>query len=68
MSKTSKILSTIVVVFVFIILFGGIVGASNSKGGGVIGLIFFAALIGGLRAIWKSKKENGNDKDIVRRN
>lgn len=39
---------------------------SHDNGGratGVFGLILFAGLIGGLRAIWKNKKDDDNNKD-----
>lgn len=63
MSKLSKIVVTIVIVFVFILLFGGI-SALRAQGGatgpGLIGLIVFAGFIGAMRAIWKKPK---NDDD-----
>jgi len=65
MSKTSKIVVTIVVVFIFIVLFAAISGSRSSAGmigPGIFGLIVFAAMIGALRAIWKKPKDN-NDND-----
>lgn len=63
MSKLSKLLITIVVVVIFIALFAIVAGISSDAGRhtpGIIGLILFAAVIGAVRAIWKS---DDNDKD-----
>lgn len=52
------------VVFLFIAIFGAIVGVrsdNGSTGPGIFGLIVFAGLIGALRAIWKSKPNNDKD-------
>lgn len=57
MSKTAKIIWTIIAV-VALFFIGGFVGnlpPSDAKG--PICLIVFAAFIGGLIAIWKKKKE-----------
>ena len=65
MNKSSKVVVTAVVVVLFIVLFAVIVGVRSDAGAstpGILGLILFAALIGGLRAIWKKKDEgNGDD-------
>ncbi len=64
MSNTSKVLVTVLVVFLFIAIFGAIVGVrsdNGSTGPGIFGLIVFAGLIGALRAIWKSKPNNDKD-------
>lgn len=67
MSKTAKFLVTVLVIFLFIIIFGAIVGVRSDSGHstpGILGLLVFAGLIGALRAIWKSKpSENNNDSD-----
>ncbi len=62
MSKLSKTLATVGVVFLFVIIFGAIVGSRSDAGQktpGILGLIVFGALIGALRAIWKKP----NDKE-----
>lgn len=61
MNKTAKILVTICIVLVFFLLFAAIVGtreASGHKTPGFLGLILFAAVLGAIRAIWKSKKKD----------
>ena len=65
MSKLSKILVTIGVVFLFFIIFGVIAVAASDAGRtpGILGLIVFGALIGALRAIWKKPKGGGKDDD-----
>lgn len=66
MSKASKTVVTIVVVLVFILLFSVVAGVSHDNGGrtsGVFGLILIGGLIGGLRAIWKSKKSDDDNND-----
>ena len=63
MSKTAKILVTVLVIVVFIILFGAIVGVRSDAGHttpGILGLIVFAGVIGAVRAIWKSKSSDDN--------
>lgn len=58
MTKTAKVVVTIVIVFVFSLLFGAIVESrGQGNGPGFIGLILFAGLIGALRAIWKKPKQ-----------
>lgn len=50
----SKIIVTIGILIVFFFLFGVIVYANEGSGSpGIIGLILFAGLIAGLRAVWK---------------
>jgi len=68
MNKLAKILVTVVALFIFFLLFAAIVGSRSDAGHqtpGFLGVILFAALIGGIRAIWKSgkdsdKEDNGN--------
>ena len=60
MSKGSKTVVTAIVVFVFVVLFGALVGAMGDAGQhtpGILGLILFAALIGAIKAIWKKDDE-----------
>lgn len=64
MSKTAKILLTVLVIVIFLILFGAIVGVRSDAGHttpGILGLIAFAGVIGAVRAIWKSKSSDDND-------
>lgn len=64
MSKLAKILVTVGVLCVFFLLFAAIVGvreASGHESPGIFGLILFMALLGAIRAIWKSGKKNSND-------
>lgn len=59
MTKTAKVVVTIVIVFVFSVLFGMIAESrGQGRGPGFIGLILLAGLIGALRAIWKKPKQN----------
>lgn len=64
MNNFAKILVTIVALFVFFLLFGALVGIRSDAGQqtpGFLGLILFAALIGGIRAIWKSTKDTNKE-------
>lgn len=64
MSKTSKIVVTIIVVFAFFMLFA-LVNAGREASGhstpGILGLILLAAAYGAIRAIWKSGKDKSKD-------
>lgn len=61
MSKTAKILVTIVIVFVFAIVFGSLSAANHGKSPGILGLILFLGLIGAIKAMWKSKSNDDSD-------
>lgn len=68
MNKTAKIIISVVAVFVVIMIFAAMAGAASDAGGhvpGIIGLILFGGLYGGLKTMWKDgkKKENDNDND-----
>jgi membrane associated rhomboid family serine protease len=66
MNKLAKIIVTIGVLLVFFLLFGAVVGIRSATGQhtpGLLGLILFAAVVSSIRAIWKSGKTDGNDKD-----
>lgn len=70
MSKLAKILVTIVVLMVFFLLFGAVVGSRSASGHqtpGLIGLILFSAVIYAVRAIWKSgsNDDRGNDNGSI---
>ena len=63
MEKGTKIIVTIIIVVVFIILSAVVSGIRNDAGAatpGIFGIILFAALIGGLRAVWKKDKDEEN--------
>ena len=62
MSKTSKILATIGVIFLFMILSGALQAGSGPGGRnpGIIGLILLFGVIAGIRAIWKSSDNDNN--------
>ncbi len=63
MSKTSKILATVGVIFLFLILSGALQAGSGhgGKNPGILGLILLFGVIAGIRAIWK--QSDGNDAD-----
>lgn len=70
MNKVSKILVTIGIVFIFLILFGVIVGIRGEAGHrtpGILGLAVFAGMVGALKAVWKKPKkdENENNNSIL---
>lgn len=64
MLKAVKVLVTVLILLVFFLFFGAIVGTSDSGRPGIVGLILFVAVIGGIRAIWRnSKHTNESDKN-----
>lgn len=63
MEKSTKIIVTIIIVVVFIVLSAVVTGIRSDAGAatpGIFGIILFAALFGGLRAVWKKDKNEGN--------
>ena len=63
MSKVSKIIVTILIIVIFIAVFGAIVGIRGDSGHstpGIFGLIVFAGMIGAISAVWK---KSGNEGD-----
>ena len=63
MEKGTKIILTIIIVVVFIGFSAVVTGIRNDAGAatpGIFGIILFAALIGGLRAVWKKDKDEEN--------
>lgn len=63
MEKGTIIILTIIIVVVFIGLSAVVTGIRNDAGAatpGIFGIILFAALIGGLRAVWKKDKDEEN--------
>lgn len=74
MSKFAKILVTIGVLFVYFLLSAVAVGVRESAGyktPGFMGIILLVAVIGAIRAIWKSGKKNSdndnNDTSILQK-
>lgn len=71
MNKSSKVLVTVAVVFLFFIIFGAIAGAMSDAGRtpGFLGLIVFGGLIGALKAIWKdsNKEDSDNNNSILQK-
>lgn len=70
MNTFAKILVTAVVLFLFFLLFGAVVGMSGGKSPGILGLVFFAGLIGALHAIWKKpkkEKDDNNDESMLQK-
>jgi hypothetical protein len=64
MEKSTKIILTVIIVVVFIILSAVVTGIRSDSGAatpGIFGIILFAALIGGLRAVWKKDKTKTNE-------
>ncbi len=63
MEKGTKIILTIIIIVVFIGLSAVVTGIRSDSGAatpGIFGIILFAALIGGLRAVWKKDKNEEN--------
>ncbi len=63
MEKSTKIILTIIIVVVFIVLSAVVTGIRSDSGAatpGIFGIFLFAALIGGLRAVWKKDKNEEN--------
>lgn len=64
MSKLAKVLVTAVILVIFIAIFAAIIGIRGDAGHstpGIFGLLVFAGMIGGIRAVWKSGDENKKD-------
>lgn len=64
MNKTAKIIISVVAVFVVFMIFAAMAGAASDAGGhvpGIIGLILFGGLYGGLKAMWKEDKKKDDD-------
>ena len=60
MEKSTKIILTVIIVVVFIILSAVVTGIRSDSGAatpGIFGIILLAALIGGVRAVWKKDKD-----------
>ena len=64
MSKLAKVLITAAIIIIFIAIFAVITGVRSDAGHstpGILGLIVFAGMIGGIRAVWKSGDEDKKD-------
>ena len=64
MNRTAKIIISVVAVFVVFVFFTAMAGAASDAGGhvpGIIGLILFGGLYGGLKAMWKEEKKKDED-------
>ena len=64
MSKLAKVLVTAVILVIFIAIFAVITGVRGDAGHstpGIFGLLVFAGMIGGIRAVWKSRDEDKKD-------
>lgn len=61
MNRTSKIVSTVVVIIVALALFVPIAGIASDAGEtvGVLGIIIVAGAWAGIKAIWKKKGDDG---------
>jgi hypothetical protein len=69
MTKTSKIIATIGLIFLFMVL-NGALQAGSSPGGrnpGIFGLILLIGLIAGIRGIWKSSDNNNIDNTSLKK-
>ena len=67
MNKFVKVLVTLGIVFLFLVLFGALVGVSGEAGQktpGILGIILMMAAVGAIRALWKKpKEERGNQEN-----
>lgn len=63
MEKSTKIIVTIIIVVIFVVLSAVVTGIRSESGEatpGILSIILFAALIGGLSAVWKKNKNENN--------
>ena len=70
MTKSSKIIATIVVIFVFLMLNAALQAGSGPGGRntGIVGIVFMFGLIAGLRAIWKTPKKDDINNTTLKKN
>lgn len=62
MNKFVKVLVTLGIVFLFLVLFGALVGVSGEAGQktpGILGVILMMAAVGAIRALWKKPRKRG---------
>lgn len=65
MNRLTKTLVTIVLIVAFILLFALVVGINSQSGNrtpGILGLILLAGLYGALKAVWKKKGDNNDNR------
>jgi hypothetical protein len=69
MTKTSKIIATIGLIFLFMVLNGALQSGSGPGGRnlGIFGLILLIGLIAGIRGIWKSSDNNNIDNTSLKK-
>lgn len=66
MNKLTKVIITVAAIFVALLLFGLATAAAAENGGhtpGIIGLIIFGGVVGGLKALWKGDKKDGSNNE-----
>ena len=64
MSKLAKFLVTVVIIVIFIVIFAVITTIRKEAGHstpGIFGLLAFAGMIGGIKAVWKNREEDKKD-------
>lgn len=65
MDKITKVIVSVIAI-IFVIGIAALAGSASDRGGhvpGIVGLILFGALFGGLKAIWKEDKGNKTNKN-----
>lgn len=62
MNTISKIIITVISIFIAGIIIGAFSGGHGGRAPGMINLIVFGGLFFGLRAMWKGDKKDKNDK------
>jgi MYXO-CTERM domain-containing protein len=69
MTKSSKILATVGVIFGFMILSAALQAGSGPGGRspGILGLILLFGLFAGIRAIWKRPKDDDADRTSLKK-
>ncbi|MDM1501920.1 hypothetical protein HX071_06860 [Myroides marinus] len=64
MSRVSKVIVTVVIIFVWILITGLLTAANGGNGRlGIIGLILAFGVIAAIRSVWKKEKNNHDDND-----
>ena len=68
MNKLTKVLISVIAVFVVLLVATILAGAASEAGHhmpGIIGIILFAGLYGGLKAMWKGDKKSKDEKKDI---
>ncbi|MDM1346508.1 hypothetical protein [Myroides marinus] len=64
MSRVSKVIVTVVIIFVWILITGLLTAANGGNGRlGIIGFILAFGVIAAIRSVWKKEKNNHDDND-----